>query len=293
MPPSIETVRDFWQGHPCGNETGTAADRAAYFKEIEGYRYRLAPWICDVAAFSRFAGRRVLEVGCGMGTDGAQFAIAGAHYVGVDLTDAAIGLARENFAVRGLAGDFVATNAERLPFGENSFDHVYSFGVIHHTTEPAAAFSEIYRVLKPGGTVTVMLYNRTSVNYYLEIQVLRKLGRALLRHSSAPHLMATLLHLPEDKLAGHRAQLLRTPHPTPERWISMNTDGPDCPLARVYSRREARAAFTAFSEVRTEVRFFDRSHWPFAGRLVSDRAAEWIGRWVGWNRIVHARKPAS
>lgn len=83
--------------------------------------------------------------------------------------------------------------------------------MIHNTTDPAAAISEIYRVLRPRGTVTVMLYNRTSVNYYLEIQMLRKLGRALLRHSSAPHLMATLLHLPEEKLAGHREQLLRLP----------------------------------------------------------------------------------
>jgi len=122
LPPSIETVRDFWQGHPCGNETGTAADRAAYFAEIERYRYRLAPWIREVAEFRRFAGRRVLEVGCGMGTDGVQFATAGADYVGVDLTDAAIALARENFAVRGLAGNFVATNAERLPFAASSFD---------------------------------------------------------------------------------------------------------------------------------------------------------------------------
>jgi hypothetical protein len=147
-------------------------------------------------------------------------------------------------------------------------------------------------VLKPHGTVTAMLYNRTSINYYVEIMFLRKLGRLLLRPQGAPALMARTLGLPRAKLERHRAHLLRIPHPTREQWVSMNTDGPDCPLARVYSAEEARALFEGFDDVETEVHLFDRSHWPYLRRLISDRVAEVIGARFGWNRIVRATKPS-
>jgi ubiquinone/menaquinone biosynthesis C-methylase UbiE len=288
--PTIEEVREFWQQNPCGQETSHAQDRLEYFLGLERYRYAAAPWIREAAAFEEFRDRRVLEIGCGLGTDGAQFAKAGADYTGVDLTETAVSLARENFEVRGLHGEFVVANAERLPFADASFDHVYSFGVIHHTTEPDAIVSEIRRVLERDGTITVMLYNRTSVNYYLEIMVLRRLGRALLRPEFAPSVLAKLLRLSRAKLEAHRRQLLRIPHPTPEQWVSMNTDGPDCPLARVYSSREATALFASFLDVRTDVYMFDRTHWPYLGSLMSDSVADAIGRRVGWNRMVYATK---
>jgi len=271
--PTIEEVREFWQQNPCGHETSHAEDRLEYFLGLERYRYSAAPWIREAAAFEQFRDRRVLEIGCGLGTDGAQFAKAGADYTGVDLTETAVSLARENFEVRGLHGELVVANAERLPFADASFDHVYSFGV------------------KRDGTITVMLYNRTSVNYYLEIMVLRRLGRALLRPEFAPGVLAKLLKLSRAKLEGHRRQLLRIPHPTPEQWVSMNTDGPDCPLARVYSSREAKALFASFLDVRTDVYMFDRTHWPYLGSLMSDSVADAIGRRVGWNRMVYATKP--
>jgi 2-polyprenyl-3-methyl-5-hydroxy-6-metoxy-1,4-benzoquinol methylase len=288
--PSIAEVRDFWEHNPCGHETSEADDRLRYFKELEEHRYRTAPWIPEAADFGAYRKQRVLEVGCGMGTDGAQFAAAGAEYTGVDLTEAAVALARENFELRGLRGDFTTANAEELPFPNETFDHVYSFGVIHHTTNPEAIVAAIHRVLKPGGTVTVMLYNRTSINYYVEILVLRRLGRALLSSAAAPAVLAKMLRLPKEKLEGHRDQLLRIPHPTPEQWISMNTDGPHCPLARVYSAREAHDLFASFRDFRTRVFMFDRSHWPFVGSMISDSLAETIGRRVGWNRMIYARK---
>jgi 2-polyprenyl-3-methyl-5-hydroxy-6-metoxy-1,4-benzoquinol methylase len=288
--PSIAEVRDFWEHNPCGHDTSQTEDRRRYFKELEEFRYGQAPWIPEAADFAAYRGKRVLEIGCGMGTDGAQFATAGAEYTGVDLTEAAVALARENFELRGLRGDFMTANAEELPFPDESFDHVYSFGVIHHTTHPEAIVAAINRVLRPGGTVTAMLYNRTSINYYAEILVLRRLGRALLRPASAPAVLSTVFRLPKEKLEGHRQQLLRIPHPTREQWISMNTDGPDCPLARVYSARQAHDLFRSFQDFATRVYMFDRSHWPFIGPLISDSRAEAIGRRVGWNRMIYARK---
>jgi SAM-dependent methyltransferase len=290
--PSIDQVKTFWEGNPCGSTTSAErASRLRYFLEVERFRYGSAPSIKEVAAFDRYAGKRVLEIGCGIGTDGAQFALGGADYVGVDLTEAAAELARENFEVRGLQGEFVVTDAEQLPFPDDSFDHVYSYGVIHHTPHPDRVVAEIRRVLRVGGTVTVMLYNRNSVNYYVEIMFLRKLGRALLRPSWSPGVIATVLRLPRQTLEGHRRNLLRIPHPTPEQWVSMNTDGPDCPLSRVYSAAEVKELFAGFVDLRTEVRHFDRTHWPLIGRLFTDSAAEAIGKRAGWLRMTYARKP--
>jgi|SRR6476661_6646067 SAM-dependent methyltransferase len=289
---SLEDVRTFWEANPCAHETASASSDREYFLGVEASRYKDAPFIEKSGRFGEFSGKRVLEIGCGLGTDGAQFAKGGADYVGADLTEAAVDLARRNFSTRGLEGEFVVTNAEELPFPPDSFDHVYSFGVIHHTPAPPAVVAEILRVLKPGGTLTVMLYNRTSINYYIEIMFLRKLGRLLLRPSWGPKVLSACFRLPREKLEGHRQNLLRFPHPTREQWLSMNTDGPECPLSRVYSAHEVRDLFSQFADVETDVHHFDRSHWPIVGGLMGDRVAEMIGRRFGWCRMTYARKPA-
>jgi ubiquinone/menaquinone biosynthesis C-methylase UbiE len=288
---SIDDVRDFWNKNPCGNKTYSDEDRLAYFLGIEKYRYSTIPYIPKIANFNHFDGKNVLEIGCGMGTDGTQFAKAGAQYYGIDLTEAAIRLAQENFYLRGLSGAFRQMNAEQLIFPDAMFDHVYSMGVIHHTVNPSAIVDEIFRVLKPGGTLTIMLYNRTSINYYFEIMFLRKIGRALLKPSWAPEFFSSVFGLPLEKLKRHREVLFKNPHPSHGEWISMNTDGPDNPLSRVYSAKEAAALFVKFTDVVTEPYFFDRSHWPFIECVVSDNLAEKIGRRWGWNRIIYAKKP--
>lgn len=290
MTPTIKDVSDFWDSNPCGHETCSSKDRLEYFLGIEKFRYETIPFIKKIGRFEEFSGKDVLEIGCGLGTDGAQFAKNGALYYGVDLTSTALKMAQENFFVRGLAGEFFKVNAEGLPFASATLDHIYSLGVIHHTVDPAAIVNEMWRVIKPGGTFTVMLYNRTSINYYIEIMFLRKIGRELLRPRWAPRLLSAILRLPLNKFERHRQYVLRNPHPTKAEWISMNTDGPDCPIARVYSRREVLTLFNRFKEVHTEVHFFDRSHWPFIGRIISDSLAEMIGRRLGWCRVIQGMK---
>ena len=120
-----ERVRVFWQAHPCGTkfsdeEIGTPE----FFERVEAHRYEKEWHIPTAADFQNTRGLRVLEIGCGMGTDGAQFAKAGAIYTGIDLTDAAVELARKRFQVSGLKGEFRVADAERLDFPEASFDLV-------------------------------------------------------------------------------------------------------------------------------------------------------------------------
>lgn len=290
---AIDEVRSFWDAHPCGSEASSGENRLAYFANIERLRYEREWHVPLVARFDQYVDKQVLEVGCGIGTDGSQFARYGADYVGVDLSPASITLAQEQFELRGLKGTLMVANAERLPFPDGRFDHVYSFGVIHHSPDVAAIVREIYRVLKPGSTATVMVYNRSSINYRVEISILRRALRQILRPAYMPRLLSRLTGFSCEKLERHREILLSRHRMTDAEWVSVNTDGPDCPLARVYGRREAERLFVDFERVRSHVWYFNRVHWPGLGTLVPEIVARWLGRRWGWHRVVEATKPFS
>src|SRR3989441_7416712 len=136
-------VRAFWEANPCGVKFADVEPGSRLFYElVEAHRYTKEWHIPSAADFASAHGLKVLEIGCGMGTDGAQFAKAGADYTGVDLTEAAIELARKRFALSHLNGEFRVSDAENLDFDDESFDLVYSHGVPHHTPDIAAAVSE-------------------------------------------------------------------------------------------------------------------------------------------------------
>jgi 2-polyprenyl-3-methyl-5-hydroxy-6-metoxy-1,4-benzoquinol methylase len=287
---TIEEVRAFWNANPCGRRLSNQEDRLQYFKEIEVRRYSAEWHILLVARFEESKGRRVLEIGCGMGTDGRQFAQNGADYFGIDLTPQGIELAKEQFEYFGCTGTFRVGNAEELPFEDHFFDHVYSFGVIHHSPHPETIVKEIFRMLKPGGTFCIMIYNRSSINYWIEIMFLRKLMRWVLYPSFMPLLLSKLLKLSEWNLTEHRQLLISKKKMTHGEWVSMNTDGPNCPLAKVYNRAEALKLFKDFQHLRTDVWFFDRSHWPGVGKMLPEDICRWLGRNWGWHRMVYGRK---
>src|SRR5947207_8795298 len=177
-----ERVRAFWQAHPCGTKFSDAEmGTREFFDRVEAHRYG-KEWHIPIAAnFKSTRGLKVLEIGCGLGTDGAQFAKAGADYTGIDLTEASIELARKRFELSGLKGEFRVADAEKLDFADETFDVVYSHGVLHHTPDTAGAVREIQRILKPGGRAIVMLYHRGSYNYRIGIRVLRRAGAGLLK----------------------------------------------------------------------------------------------------------------
>src|SRR5918992_3059377 len=199
-----ERVRVFWQAHPCGTKFSDAEmGTPEFFASLEAHRYEKEWHIPGAADFANTRGLRVLEIGCGMGTDGAQFAKAGANYTGVDLTDAAVELARKRFQVSDLKGEFRVADAERLDFPDESFDVVYSHGVLHHTPDIEAAVREIHRVLKPGGGATVMLYHRGSYNYRVGIRILRRAGAGLLKSEGGIKVINFLTGEPVESLREH------------------------------------------------------------------------------------------
>ncbi len=286
----ITEVKEFWNSNPCQSDLSDAQDRRRYFEEISRNRYGKREWhVPTVAAFHKYAGKDVLEIGCSIATDGLEFAKKGANYTGVDLTPASIEMARERFRLFDVPGRFEVANAEeKIPFPDETFDHIYSFGVIHHSPVPERIVREMHRVLRKGGTFNVMLYNRSSINYYIEIMFLRKLFRHMLRPKFMPGLLASVTGFDKWKLDGHRETL--TKKLTHEQWVSMNTDGPYCPLAKVYSHAEGAALFKDFSNVRQEVWEFNVDHWPILKNILPTRAERWIGRRWGWHRMISGTK---
>lgn len=287
---SINEVRTFWNTNPCGSRDSLQQNKIKYFNEIAYKRY-LKEWhIPIVANFSNFKNFDVLEIGCGLGTDGLQFRRNNARYVGVDLTPTAIEMTKEHFRLFGFQGKFLVVNAEKLPFTDNTFDHIYSFGVIHHSPNTEAIVQEMHRVLRPGGSFCVMVYNKTSINYYIEIMFLRKMFRLLLYPSCMPMFISKITGLDKGKLHDHR-NIMLSKKMSKQEWININTDGPGCPLAKIYNKNEALCLFKKFEDVKTEVWFFDKSHWPFIGRLLPRYVCRLLGRYWGWHRIIYGRKP--
>jgi ubiquinone/menaquinone biosynthesis C-methylase UbiE len=214
--------------------------------------------------FDRFRGARLLEVGCGMGSDLLQFARGGARCTGVDLTPRSVEIARHRFKLYGADGDFMISDGERLPFRSESFDVVYSNGVLHHTPDTAGAIREVHRVLRSGGTAKIMLYHRNSLNYWFEI-VLRRgvLGLEFLRGRSAEDIMSRVI-----EFSDHDAR----------------------PLVKVYSRREMRELFGMFADVRVDVEQLMRDELRFLSPLVSEKMFGKLRKKIGWNVIVTAKK---
>ena len=290
-----ERVRAFWQENPCGTKFADAPPGSRRFYElVEEHRYKKEWHIPEAAQFAHAKDLAVLEVGCGLGTDGAQFAKAGARYTGIDLTDAAVELAKRRFELFDLPGTFRVTDAERLDFPDNSFDLVYSHGVLHHTPDTAAAIREIHRVLRPGGKAVVMLYHRDSYNYRVNISKLRRAGVQLLRWNTGIKLVHLLTGEPEDSLRDHARQLqTRSEYLNSEEFLSRNTDGAGNPLARVYSHREARELFKDFAHVELRTYFLNKRWLPVLGPLLprsleSQLAARW-----GWHLWIYATKGAT
>lgn len=162
----IDQVRDYWNNRPCNlRHSQSPVGTKEYFDEVEARRYRNEPHNYTFPEFERWRGKRVLEIGCGIGTDAVNFARHGAIYTGVDLSGESIALAKQRFEVFGLTGTFIECNAEELDrvfANGEKFDLIYSFGVIHHAPRPERVVACLPNLLADGGEVRCMLYAKNS-----------------------------------------------------------------------------------------------------------------------------------
>lgn len=164
---SIADVQRYWDARPCNIRHSTKpVGSKEYFDEVEARKYFVEPHIPAFAEFERWQGKRVLEVGCGIGTDSINFARAGAHLTAVELSGESLRIAAQRADVMGVADRirFVEANAEELTaaLDDEPYDLVYSFGVIHHTLHPERALAEMRSLVALGGTLKLMVYHRRS-----------------------------------------------------------------------------------------------------------------------------------
>jgi ubiquinone/menaquinone biosynthesis C-methylase UbiE len=168
--PSLKNeVKAFWNRQSCDTQYARSEKfTREYFEQIEQWRYADQPFIHSFAQFTRYHGKKVLEVGFGAGTDFIQWLRAGAIASGIDLTEEALANLGHRILVYNLPGAELlqAGDAENLPFPANSFDLGYSWGVLHHTPDTEKAIAELVRVVRPGGEIKIMLYNRRSFCAY-------------------------------------------------------------------------------------------------------------------------------
>jgi ubiquinone/menaquinone biosynthesis C-methylase UbiE len=169
--PTKKDVEEFWNRNVCQTEFLKTGERGTeeFYQEAERVRYKYhfyLPELFDWIAKEKPNGS-LLEVGCSMGTDLLQLARRGMRVTGIDLTEEGINLARKRFELYQMPAELKVDDAENLSFPDNTFDVVYSFGVLHHTPDTQKAIDEVWRVLAPGGLAVIMLYNRKSLNYYI------------------------------------------------------------------------------------------------------------------------------
>lgn len=299
----VEQVRAFWNTEACGTHfVRQFVDDRDFFRKYREFRYRTEWHIPEFARFADGADRHVLEIGCGNGADGAMFAMHGASYTGVDLTAEAVEATRRHFAAEGLTGTFRQQNCEQLSYGDEAFDMVYSFGVLHHTPAPSQAIREVHRVLRPGGVARVMLYHRNSFNYYVRIlgwMRARVLFEVLRR---APRWKADRARL-GGQLAGVRGNATQQvweihyrnflkqgwSYFRPGVFVHHCTDGPECPCAYTCTERVARRLFGQFRSVRISVAHLPLNKYPLV-RLLPRAVERWVASRFGWHLLIEAVK---
>ncbi|KTD24328.1 SAM dependent methyltransferase [Legionella lansingensis] len=167
MDQAKQAVYNFWNTDSCGELYLAGLDNKEGFERQAKIRYELEPYILDFAEFHRYQQKKVLEIGVGLGSDHQKFAEAGAELSGIDLTDRAISYTKKRLQLLGLNSDLKVADAEKLSFSNDTFDLVYSWGVLHHSPDTPKAISEVFRVLKEGGTAKIMIYHKYSFVGYL------------------------------------------------------------------------------------------------------------------------------
>ena len=180
--PRTAEVRAYWNHrihdldittHPAGSP--------GFFDDLDAYHFDKLHHLLRLVDFGGYAGRRVLDVGCGAGVDLVRFAQGGARATGLDVAGSAIALARRNLEHRSLEASLCVGDGEALPFPDDSFDFVFAHGVVQYTVDDQALVDECRRVVKPGGTVFLQVYNRISW-----LNALSRVMKVGLEHEDAP-----------------------------------------------------------------------------------------------------------
>lgn len=259
-------VQKQWNRTPCGStDVPNKTDTLDYFDAISKNRYeRTDPWLKNVIPFSTGCGKRVLEIGFGMGTDLLSWRKAGAEVYGIDITQEHYRLAKRNFELHGEIANLQLADAADIPFPANFFDIVYTCGVLHHTPDTVRCISEAFRVLRPGGQLIFAVYHTYSAFHIFYKVLWEGLYYGKLKKLGYKGLMAT---------------------------IEKGADGITIkPLVKTYRKRQLKYMLEDFSKVEFDIAHFKRHHIPKVEKLIPRFAEKFLEKWLGWYLIAYATK---
>lgn len=161
-----EKIVNYWNNRPCNIRYSTLPiGTKEFFQQVSARRFLVQPHIPEFAEFHLWKGKRVLEIGCGIGSDAEEFAKHGAEYVGIDISNESVAISRQRFRVLDLKGEFHVMNAARGLTNLGQFDLVYSYGVIHHFPGIDQIIQTVRDVLAPDGEFRFMMYAKNSWKY--------------------------------------------------------------------------------------------------------------------------------
>jgi ubiquinone/menaquinone biosynthesis C-methylase UbiE len=277
-----QDIANFWQANTCGDwqvgglEARFGGDFERFFAEYDAFRYRREKHILSCLDRAQCAGKKVLEIGLGQGADSEQIIRRGGSWSGLDLTPASVARVRERLRLRNLPFDDLKVGSVlEIPYPDNSFDMVYSFGVLHHVREILVAQAEIARVLRPGGELVMMVYAKWSLNYLLSIAILRRAGLAAMVTLGIPGKGIYAAHVKN----AHEEGLIQ--YLSMKNFVHRSTDGPDNPYAKVYGLREVREDFPDFKVTRAYKQFMHAPPLPIKSLPMQ--------RMMGWHLMAHLK----
>jgi ubiquinone/menaquinone biosynthesis C-methylase UbiE len=247
--PPLGRVKEFWENNPlCAAAIDAEPGTPEFFAYYDHLREINEPtrFAKKLHEYDRFAGKRVLEVGCGNAYTLGKYAQYGAEVYGLDIAESAVEISRQRFKCQNQKGDFRVGNAEELPYESDYFDCICSMGVLHHVPNTEKAVSEIYRCLSPGGTLIVMFYHRDSTLY--------RVGMPLLSFFTGKSLQ----------------QLVN------------EVDGIGNPKGDVYSKKELHDLLRQFRDLKIFTSLFQPWMLPVLGHFVPSPIREKLGIKWGW-----------
>jgi len=286
-------IAAFWSKYPCGSNFVHASEGRDFFINYDRFKYYHEPHILDELRQIDFKEKRVLEIGLGQGAEAQKMIEAGAIYNGIDLTAESVTRVQTRCRLFSLPYESLQVmNAEKLDFPDESFDIVFSHGVLHHSPRIRTIIREIHRVLRPGGMVVAMLYHRHSINYQVSIRYLRRFGIFLLVLPGMSRLVAKLTGEDLERLEKHLLNLKREglAYLKMENFIHKATDGPDNVFSSVFSPSEAAELFSAFKDLRFSKHFFNARHFPIVQLFLSAGMKKKISSRYGWHLWVKGIK---
>ena len=272
---SISEVQDYWNQRPCNimhSPVNIDEDPLLYSQQVTARKYFVEPHIPGFAQFDRWNGRRVLELGCGIGTGAIEFARAGAYVASLDISNVSLEIARVRASAEGVASRiwFRQGNMENPQLIRGDYDLVYSFGAIHHTPNPSLALRQAHALLAPAGEIRLMLYHRCSWKVFI---ILLRNWRQLLRRKTVDQVVA----MESEAQSG-------------------------CPVTWTFTRRSARALLEScgFRVESMEVahifpyRILDYINHVYVKRwlwrILPQRAFRFLEQRFGWHLLIVARK---